>query len=257
MKFRRECGGKKSARTKLEVMSKELCLGLVGGLGVGATIHYYRTLTRAYEEQARNLEIVISHAETSRVFEYVQASDRDGLAEYLIFFIQRLKAAGAEVAAIPAITPHYCVRELIATSPLPLFNIFDALVDELTLRDIRRVAVFGTRYVMESSLYGFAGDVEIVRATPDEMNYIHQTYLELLQKASGTEEQYRNLTEIAHTLLRRDGVDAIILGGTDLSVIFNEMNTTFPYIDCAATHLKRILRGLAEAPVSSPAAPPN
>jgi aspartate racemase len=241
-----------------EVTNKDRCLGLVGGLGVGATIHYYRTLARAYEERGRNLEIVIAHAETSRVFEYVQAGDRDGLAEYLIGFIERLKAAGAEVAAIPAITPHYCVRELIAASPLPLFNIFDALNDELTRRSIRRVAVFGTRYVMESSLYGLAGDVEIVRTTSDETDYIHRTYLELLQKASGTEEQHRKLTAIAHTLLQRDGVEAIILAGTDLSVIFNEANITFTYIDCAATHIKRILHGLAnEVPVSSPAAPSN
>ena len=118
--------------------------------------------------------------------------------------------------------------------------------------------MFGTRYVMESSLYGLAGDVEIVRATPDETDYIHRTYLELLQKASGTEEQHRNLTAIAHTLLQRDGVEAIVLAGTDLSVIFNEANITFPYIDCAATHLKRILYGLVnEVPASSDAASPN
>jgi aspartate racemase len=227
-------------------MNTGRCLGLVGGLGVGATIHYYQKLARAHEEQCRNLDIVITHAETSRVFAFVEAGDRDGLAEYLLVFIRRMKAAGAEFAAIPAITPHYCVRELIATSPLPLFNIFDPLVEELAVRGVRRVAVFGTRYVMESSLYGFAGDVEIIRPTPDEMETIHNTYLELLQKGLGTEEQHRNLTAIAQTLLRRDGVDAIVMAGTDLSLLFNESNTAFPHIDCAALHLKRILHGLLD-----------
>ncbi len=227
-------------------MNKGRCLGLVGGLGVGATIHYYQKLARAHEEHGRTLDIVITHAETSRVFEYVQAGDRDGLAEYLLGFIRRLKAAGAEFAVIPAITPHYCVRELIAASPLPLFNIFDPLVEELAVRDIRRVAVFGTRYVMESSLYGFAGDVAIIRPTADEMDIIHSTYLELLQKGAGTEEQHRNLTAIAHTLQQRDRVEAIVLAGTDLAVLFNETNTAFPHLDCAALHLKRILHGLLD-----------
>jgi len=227
-------------------MNKGRCLGLVGGLGVGATIHYYQKLARAHEEHGRTLDIVITHAETSRVFEYVQAGDRDGLAEYLLGFIRRLKAAGAEFAVIPAITPHYCVRELIAASPLPLFNIFDPLVEELAVRDIRRVAVFGTRYVMESSLYGFAGDVAIIRPTADEMDIIHRTYLELLQKGAGTEEQHRNLTAIAHTLQQRDRVEAIVLAGTDLAVLFNETNTAFPHLDCAALHLKRILHGLLD-----------
>jgi aspartate racemase len=222
-------------------MNMGRCLGLLGGLGVGATVHYYQKLAKAHEERGRTLDIVITHSETSRVFEYVQAGDRVGLAEYLLGFIRRLKAAGAEFAAIPAITPHYCVRELIVASPLPLLNIFDPLVDELTARAVRRVAVFGTRYVMESSLYGFAGNVEIIRPTPDEMGTIHSTYLELLQKGVGTEEQHRNLTAIAQTLQQRDGAEAIVLAGTDLAVLFNETNTTFPHIDCAALHLERIL----------------
>ena len=219
-------------------------MGLLGGLGVGATIHYYRNLVRGHDEQGSTLDVVITHSETSRVFEYVQAGDRDGLAGYLLGFIRRLQAAGAEFAAIPAITPHYCIRELIAVSPLPLFNIFDPVVEEFAARSIRRVAVFGTRYVMESSLYGMAGNVEIIRPTGEEMEAIHGTYLELLEKGVGTEEQHRNLTAIAHTLQRRDGADAILLAGTDLAVLFNEGNTEFPYVDCADLHLRRILKGM-------------
>lgn len=222
-------------------MNKGRCLGLVGGLGVGATIHYYQKLARAHEAQGYTMDIVIAHAEVSRVFEYVQAGDRDGLAGYLIGYIDRLRIAGAEFAAIPAITPHYCVRELVAASPLPLLSIFDPLVEELVARAIRRVSVFGTRYVMDSALYGFAGDVEIVRPTPEEMEYIHAAYLELLQKGAGTQEQHRNLTSIAHSLRQRDRVEAIILAGTDLSLLFNEANTEFPHVDCAALHLERIL----------------
>jgi aspartate racemase len=227
-------------------MNKGRCLGLIGGLGVGATVYYYQGLAKAHEERGRNLDIVITHAETSRVFEYVQAGDRDGLAEYLLGFIRRLKAAGAEFAVVPAITPHYCARELAAASPLPLFDIFSPLVDELAARGIRRVAVFGTRYVIESSLYGFVRDVEIVRPTPDEVATIHTTYMELLQKRVGTDEQHRDLTAIAETLRLRDGVEAIVLAGTDLSLLFNEANTTFPHVDCAALHLERIVHGLLD-----------
>ena len=74
------------------------CLGLVGGLGVGATIHYYKTLAKEHEAEGRALDIVIANAQTSRVFDYVQSGDREGLAEYLNSFIHRLKAAGADVA---------------------------------------------------------------------------------------------------------------------------------------------------------------
>lgn len=228
-------------------MKTSRCLGLVGGLGVGATIHYYEKLAAGHDAQGRALDIVIAHAETPKVFEYVQANDRNGLAEYLNGYIRRLKAAGAEVAAIPAVTPHFCVRELIATSPLPIFNIFDPLKRELGLRGTKRVIVFGTRFVMESGLFGELSEVEVIQPQPHEMDYIHKTYMELARTGKGSEEQHRELTALAHTLVRRDGVDAIILAGTDLALLFDESNIDFPYFDCAALHVREILNKMCES----------
>jgi aspartate racemase len=228
----------------LDSMNKTRCLGLVGGLGVGATIHYYEKLAKAHEAQGRTPDIVIVHAETSRVFDYVQADDRKGLAEYLTGYIRRLEAAGAQVAAIPAVTPHFCVRELIAASPLPLFNIFEPLIRELVARAAGRVAVFGTRFVMESALFGEVNEVEIIKARPHEVDYIHDTYVELARTGKFSTEQHSKLTALAHTLIRREGLDAIILAGTDLALLFNETNTDFPNLDCAALHIQAILSEL-------------
>jgi aspartate racemase len=220
------------------------CLGLIGGLGVGATIHYYQALARAHEQRGRLLDMVIAHAEVPRVFAYVEAGDRAGLAGYLNGFIRRLQAAGAEVAAIPAITPHYCIGELVAISPLPVVDIFEPLKRELSARAAKRVAVFGTRYVMESELFGLAGGVQIIKTTPEETDLVHKIYVELTRVRKGTDEQHRKLTALAQTLCRRDGAEAILFAGTDLSLVFNEGNTDFPHIDCAALHVQAIVDGM-------------
>jgi aspartate racemase len=225
-------------------MSKGRCLGLVGGLGVGATVHYYVKLAKAHEALGRTLDIVIVHAETARVFTYLEAGDRGGLAEYLNGYIRRLKDAGAEIAAIPAVTPHFCISELNVASPLPVCNIFEPLIRELAARRVKRVAVFGTRFVMESALFGELRDVEIVSAKPHEIDEIHNTYVELARTGRGSEEQHDRLTALAHTLLQRDKVEAIILAGTDLALLFNETNTDFPYIDCAELHVTEIMERL-------------
>jgi aspartate racemase len=229
-------------------MESGRCLGLIGGLGVGATVHYYEKLVKAHEERGRRLDIVIAHAETSRVFEYVQAGDRDGLAGYLNGFIRRLEAAGAELAAIPAITPHYCMREFTAVSPLAVFDIFDPLNQELAARGIRKAAVFGTRFAIESALFGRVDSVEIVHPRPDEVDHIHSTYVQLAQQGKGTVEQHKCLTDLALTICKRDGLDAIILAGTDLTLLFNETNTAFPNVDCAALHIRAIADGLLGEP---------
>jgi aspartate racemase len=225
-------------------MPKGRCLGLVGGLGVGAAIHYYERLAEAHEKQGVSLDLVMVHAEASRVFTYVQAGDRAGLADYLAGFLHRLQAAGAELAVIPAVTPHFCLQELVATSPLPLFNIFDPLRQELLARSIKRVAVWGTRFVMESELFGMLPGVEIVRGRPEEVEHIHNTYVELVRRGKGSEEQFQSLTRLAQTFCQRDRAEAIVFAGTDLTVLFHEANTNFPYIDCAALHLRAILNSL-------------
>jgi aspartate racemase len=230
-------------------MRTSRCLGLVGGLGVGATVHYYEKLARAHEAQGHTLDLVIIHAEISRVFEYARADDRKGLAEYLAGYIRRMQAAGAEVVAIPAVTPHVCARELMAISPLPVVTIFEPLLEELRARAVRRAAILGTRFVMESSLFGQLPDVEIIKSRPEEMDYIHNTYNELARTGKASAEQHANLTALAHTLVRRDGVDTIILAGTDLALLFHDTNTDFPNIDCGALHLRAILKRLLDEPV--------
>ncbi|MDP9051225.1 MAG: aspartate/glutamate racemase family protein [Acidobacteriota bacterium] len=211
---------------------------------MGAAVHYYQKLARALDDRGRTLDLVMAHAETARIFEYIQANKPASMADYLTSFLHRLKAAGAEIGIIPAVTPLYCARELAACSPLPLVSIADAVAAELASRSAQRVAVFGTRYVIESGFYDLLSDVEVICPRPVEVDNIHTIYTELLRDRLGSEVQHRQLTTLAHTLIARDKVDAILIAGTDLSLIFNESNTGFPHIDCAAVHLTAILNAL-------------
>lgn len=217
-------------------------MGLIGGLGVGATIYYYDRLARGCEKLGFALDIVITHAQTPRVFAYVEKQDRDGLAEYLNGYIRRMKAAGAEMAVIPAITPLYCAKELAATSALPIVSLVDPLNRELAARKARRVAIFGTRFVIESDLFGALSGVEVVRPGAEEVDLIHNTYVELAATGEASPQKYEKLTALAYHLVSRHAVDAILLAGTDLTLLFNESNTDFPNVDCAALHIREILR---------------
>lgn len=223
-------------------MQKSRSLGLVGGLGVGATVYYYERLARECEKLGFALDIVIANAQTPSVFAYVEAKDRVGLAEYLNGFIGRLKAAGAEMAVIPAITPLYCAKELAAISALPIVSLVDPLNRELAAREARRVTIFGTRFAIESNLFGALNGVEVVHPGPEEVDMIHKTYVELAATGEASPKKYEQLTALAYHLVSRHAVDTILLAGTDLTLLFNESNTDFPHVDCAAVHVREILR---------------
>jgi aspartate racemase len=95
---------------------------LIGGLGPGATVHYYRELVAAIEKQTRMPRLLIVHADIHRVYAAVTAKDFDGLARYFASLIASLAAGGAELSAIVAATPHICAKQLGVISPLPLVN---------------------------------------------------------------------------------------------------------------------------------------
>jgi aspartate racemase len=195
-----------------------------------ATIHYYRELAKADAG-----EMLVIHADMPLALSYVQRGDRTVLAGYFARLIERLARGGAEFAAISAITPHICIRELEKITPLPLVNIIEESAAEIRARGYRRVALFGTRYVVESRMYGMLEGIDVI--VPDQVEAIHQAYM---QTVEGGTEGRDVLTKIAKEL----PVDAVVLAGTDLSMIFDETNTDFPHVDCAKVHIQAILRQL-------------
>ena len=62
--------------------------------------------------------------------------------------------------------------------------------------------------------------------------------------ASGfvTGEQRSIFHAVSHRLLEKEGVEAIMLGGTDLALAFNEQTADFPLVDCASIHADAIAR---------------
>ena len=224
-----------------------VCLGLIGGLGVGATVYYYRELVKAHAARGCVPNLLIVHADVNRVLQYAATGDVAQMAEYFLVLIRRLEAAGAKVAAIPAITPHICEPELSPRSPIPLVSLVDEIVGEVRRRELRRVALFGTRFTIETGLFGRLKAADVVSPTTSEIEFIHQAYLQIVNSGSGTEEQYQGLRQVAHTLLERENVEAIILAGTELSLIFNEANLDFPHIDGSRLHLDAIMRQLTAA----------
>ena len=228
----------------IDSLSHERCLGLIGGLGVGATIHYYTELVKEHAARGCVPDILIVHADVNRVLRDAAARDTRRLAAYLAELLERLSNGGARIAAIPAVTPHICAIELRELSPILIVSLTGAILREIQIRQLKRVALFGTRFTMESRMFGQLPGVEVVMPRADEVDFIHETYVQIVNAGRATEEQYQGLRRIAHTLCERERAEAVILGGTELSLVFNEANTDFPHIDGARVHLEAIMRVL-------------
>lgn len=219
-------------------------VGIVGGLGVGATVHYYERITAACKARGVVPDLVITHADVDYGQSLVREGKLDALARYLAGFIERMARAGAEAAVIPAVTPHICIAELTPLLTIPLINIVEVLQAELRARVIKRVALFGSVFTVQGSLWGQLAGVEIVKPQPDEVAFIGQAYQRILDGRTDPADA-DSLRRIAADLQRRDGVETILLAGTDLAVMFDETTAGFPCLDVARLHIDAIVQRLA------------
>jgi aspartate racemase len=217
-------------------------LGLIGGLGPGATVHYYRGLIAAHAAQGRVARMLIAHADVNHARLLAEADELDELARYLNGFVDATAAGGAEMAAIVAITPHICVAQLLPLLRIPLIDMVSVVRDAIHARGLKRVALFGTRSTVASRMFGRL-DIDVVMPQPDEIDFIHNAYLDVVYDRS-TPAGIDRLRELAHTLIRRDGAEAVLLAGTDLSMVLNEENAGFPTLDCAGVHIAEITKRL-------------
>ena len=229
----------------MSTIREQRCLGIIGGLGVGATVQYYQSIVDACTKRGLTPRLFIAHADVARVLANVRDGDLVELARYVAGFAESLVAAGADIGAIAAVTPHICLPHILEHTQLPLVNLLDETVREIKVRGFRRVALFGTRFTIESKLFGKLDKIDVVQPTPEEIDYIHRTYIEIVNAGRGSTTQEVGLRKLANTLSRRDNVEAIVLAGTELNLIFNDANTDFPAIDCARAHIDGIVRQLA------------
>jgi aspartate racemase len=192
------------------------------------------------------MNLAMVHADMPRMVQWAGTGDATSMAQYVAGLLARLKASGTTFAAIPAVTPHLCISQLLPISPLPLVNMLQVAADSVRASGFGRVALFGTRFTVDSAMFGALSAVEVVRPRPDEVDYIHELYVRLAWTGVGGDSERDGLTRLAETLIRRDSVDAIVLAGTDLALIFDESNIAFPHVDCARAHLAEILRQMVE-----------
>lgn len=75
------------------------------------------------------------------------------LTAYLLAAVRNLAAAGAEVGALSANTPHIVFDQLKKQTPIPLVSIIEAACGEANRRGLTRLGLMGTIFTMKGSFF--------------------------------------------------------------------------------------------------------
>jgi aspartate racemase len=221
-------------------------LGIVGGIAPESTIEYYRLIVAFYRERVTDGSyppLVINSIDMNRMRGLIEAGELGRLVEYLLGELQRLANAGAEFAFLASNTPHIVFDELESRSPLPLLSIVRAARDVAVARGLKKVGLLGTRFTMDGRVYPevFAG-AGVAVVTPDEADrdYVHERYMGELIHGVFLPETREGLLAVVDRLREREGVDGIVLGGTELPLILPDAaGRDIPFLDTTRIHAER------------------
>jgi aspartate racemase len=223
--------------------------GLVGGLGPETTVEYYRRIVAAWraQEPTSAPAIVIDSIDVQKVFRLV-AADRNELADYLSASIDRLARAGADFAAITANMPHLVFDAINKRSTIPLISIVGTCAKEAQRRGLRRVALLGTRFTMEATMYpdGLRQlQIETVIPNEAERTFVHEHYVGEMIKGVFREDVRDRVISIVERLRESEGIDGVILGGTELTLLLPlDEIAGLPALNTTAIHVDSIVLGL-------------
>jgi aspartate racemase len=215
-------------------------IGLIGGIGPGATDFYYRRLISTFAKKNATLELTIVHADTPTLLNNLTRNDAAAQTAIFKRLTKRLAWAAAECVGITSIAGHFCIDDFKVVSPLPVVDMIAEVLRALEARGLKRIGIIGTRTVMETRFYGRIASAEIVLPSEPDMDDVHRAYVSMAASGFVNEDQRSIFEVVSHRLLEDQGVDAIMLAATDLALVFNEETAEFPLVDCAGIHADAI-----------------
>ncbi|MEH6593019.1 MAG: aspartate/glutamate racemase family protein [Halioglobus sp.] len=217
-------------------------IGLIGGIGPAATDYYYRHLIEKFSSRKKALELTIVHADTPTLLQNLEYNDVAAQVKIYKRLTQRLVSAGAECVVVTSVAGHFCIDAFKQESPLPVIDIIVEVDHAIKVRELARVGILGTRTVMETQFYSGISSAELISPTEGALNDVHSAYISMAASGDVTRDQRAVFDSNCEWLIREEKVEAIMLGGTDLALVYKEGQTKFPIVDCAAIHVESIVR---------------
>lgn len=236
------------SRDTLPAQGRPLHIGIVGCSAEGAAL-CYRTLCT---EGAALLGRAHAHPEVSMhtpsLADYVDCLDRgdlQGVADLMLASAHKLARAGADFLICPDNTIHQAFALVQPRSPLPWLHIAEVVAAEAAARGYQRLALTGTRWLVDSSVYPdalAAQGITCVRPAEAERSEINRIIMDELVPGVIRAPSVATFQQIIARMQRDEGCDAVVLGCTEIPLILSDANSALPTLDSTRLLARAALR---------------
>ena len=203
-------------------MTNKKTLGVIGGLGPGATAHFMNLVTdmtdAAIDQEHVEMIVFSSPSIPDRTRHILDNSQPNPLPQMLALG-QKLADLGVEQIAIPCVTAHYFYDALESGIPVRIINGVQETVLQLKKNGIRKVGIMATDGTVRSGIFHRElqkhGMDAIVPSADRQKDVMHIIFDNV--KAGKPADMAR--FHAAARDLWQQGAEAIILGCTELSLV--------------------------------------
>jgi aspartate racemase len=212
-----------------------LHIGIVGCSAEGAAL-CYRTICNEGSQLFGPHDHPEVSMHTNSLADYVAFLDKGdwaGVGELMLSSAHKLERAGANFLICPDNTIHNALPLIESRSPLPWLHIAEIVAATAQARGFRRLAITGTKWLVESPLYPdklAARGLDFMRPEAQECGEIDRIIMDELVRGVFRPEAVAYFRRVIDRL-KKSGCDAVILGCTEIPLIVNDTNSPLPTLD--------------------------
>ena len=177
----------------------------------------------------------------------IRAGDWNKVARMMYQSGEKLASIGADFLICPDNTIHQAFIDGGLAGPCPWLPITDAVFDEAASRGYERLAVLGTKYLMEGPVYSLAAErrgLEVEVPELDDRNEINRIIFSELVNGVFPESSRRYFNRVIAGMKAR-GCQAVVLGCTEIPLLVDPDDCPLPTLDStrllAAAAVRRCL----------------
>lgn len=227
-----------------------LHIGIVACSTEGAAL-CYRTISLEGSQllgKHDHPEVSLHSHSLAKYMKCVYANDWAGVAELMLSSADKLARAGADFLICPDNTIHQAFDLVEHRSPRPWLHIAREVAKEAQRRQFKRLAILGTRYLMEGTVYREAlqaAGIEHRIPGPEQRERLDQIIMDELVNAQFLPRSLAYYIEVIRAL-KDDGCDAVVLGCTEIPLLVMPESSPLPTLDSTRLLAKAAVRKAVE-----------
>src|SRR5262245_7166676 len=228
-------------------------IGIVGVSAEGAAL-CYRTIcaeAAALLGAHDHPEITMHTYPLAAYMRHLDADRWDDAGLLLLSSAEKLVGAGAELLICPDNTLHRALDLVRDRCRTPWLHIADEVASVARARGFDRLALIGTRYLMEGPVYPTKLSAHAIgHEIPDSPDRARVNAIIFDELVYGRfEDGSRRVVQDVIRRLAARGCDAVVLGCTEIPLLISEQDSPLPVLDStrilARAALREATRGLA------------